>query len=48
MTRCEFCGETGHDWPVHEEARADVRAWQREEFVARESDEWMLTTETEW
>ncbi|QGJ94859.1 hypothetical protein SEA_BLINN1_99 [Mycobacterium phage Blinn1] len=27
---CEYCGQPGHDWSVHPEARADVRAWEAE------------------
>ena len=34
MTRptieCDHCGEVGHQWRQHPEARADVRAWERE------------------
>lgn len=31
---CDYCGEDGHTWHAHPEARADVAAWQRE--AARE------------
>ena len=34
---CDYCGETGHQWQVHPEARADVAAWQAE--YARMDDE---------
>ncbi|AER50322.1 hypothetical protein FGG36_gp13 [Mycobacterium phage Jeffabunny] len=27
---CDYCGQNGHDWSVHPEARADVRAWEAE------------------
>ena len=27
---CDYCGQGGHDWRTHPEARADVAAWERE------------------
>lgn len=29
MWQCEFCGQIGHDWEVHPEARQDVENWKR-------------------
>lgn len=33
---CDYCGEQGHAWSVHPEARDDVAAWER--AMARESN----------
>ena len=33
---CDYCGEHGHTWEVHPEARHDVAAWEREERAAWE------------
>lgn len=30
IASCDYCGEPGHEWDVHPEARADVAAWERE------------------
>lgn len=30
IASCDYCGEPGHEWDVHPEARADVTAWERE------------------
>ncbi len=27
---CDYCGEPGHQWPTHPEARRDVAEWTRE------------------
>jgi hypothetical protein len=36
---CDYCGMQGHGWWTHEQARADVRAWQREDDAANERQE---------
>ncbi len=28
-TVCDYCGEQGHGWQRHPQARADVAAWER-------------------
>lgn len=28
--KCDYCGEPGHQWPAHPEARDNVAEWARE------------------
>lgn len=34
---CDYCGERGHDWTVHEQAHVDVARWKRQEAAERDA-----------